>query len=836
MANLNQALAQAKQSCAQLTEEVETHKAKQWELAQQVEDLQLAAATATSKDSKITPSKAFREREGLSILGTPLRSARTQSNATPSRIFLPAETELDTLRTENKKLKQDLSCLQTNFEFTTRKSSQLRTEMKEAETAMSELQGQLDETLTSKEALQTKYDELLSDVKSKGSAQALAEKKQLQELTQQVETLEAELERVQQQNAELQTQVKSGHDKTQETRSMLDRLDSVKQSLSEEKSLMDCEMETLHGELERLQDKCHDLEDSTSLHQEEKKKSLGTIKALKARVTKLKNEKTELTGQLLKASEKLEQAHDKIQLHVEEVKALKVNLKAKDKENSLLCSQQKDQSRVPVEVEKLRAKLAETTDELNELRTKNDDYQTAKEHLEGKVSELSKQNSKLLRESRHASELALKVNTELERMEERVLSLEGDLEQERETHSATKVKLGDAKKELTVATTSQAECKAEVAKLLDRLSESEQKNFELSTELATCRKQAGVVKETHSDIEQKLMTLEEKLDAAEFALLEKESQISDLNCAYELMEAENSTLLSQVTSLSEMVSTRNFKLEAQHAHHVQHESEYLEIIAKISQLETEHGNCASIVGKLREENESLQASLEKSEVLKREAERAHRGLKSDIKRLEGSISVLKREKASLQDRLAVQDEKHSDMAERCDASESRVHQLERDLKTESLALVAAKNDLTLAKKKQRDIQTELSEKVESLENKLADMDLQQDTLRRDRVELKSRVSDLKAELKEQVLLNSSLKIQRDSLSEQYESLKESALSVLQSDSTLDSTTTAATTVSFRDPENVPVSPKGKGKAKGREMRGALRKSDRRRALNSVENL
>lgn len=825
MANLNQALAQAKQSCAQLTEEIETHKAKEWELAQKVEDLQLAAAAA-----KVTPSKAFREREGLVISGTPVRSRMPQSNCNSSRLFMHSDTEIDSLRTENKKLKQDLSCLQTNFEFTTRKTAQLRSDMKEMESAMSELQGQFDGNLTDKEELQAKYDELVSDRNSKGNSQALLEKKQVLGLAQQVKTLETELEKLQQQNLDLQAQLKCGLDRTMDTQNMLEKLDSVKQSLSNEKSVMDGEMDGLREELERLQGKCQDLESSTNTHQEEKRKSVGTIKALKSKISKLNREKSELSEQLVMASEKLDQVHDKIRLHVEEVKALKVNLKAKEKEILLLSSRKRDQADIPVEMKKLRAKVVETIDEMSELRSRKDSYQVAKESLEGKVADLRKANANLMRESKHASELTLKVNAELERMEDKAQGLEGDLEAERKQHAGTKRKLGEAEMGLSGIADVKAECEAELGKLLDRLSESEQRNFELTTELTSCRKEAGVVKETHSDIEQKLMALEENIDAAEFALLERESQLSDMNCAYELMEAENSTLLTQVTSLSEMVSTRNFKLEAQQAHCIQHESEYLEIMANISQLENEHGNCASVIQKLRETNDQLKESLETDESLKREMEGTISSLKRNIKELDQSFAILKKSKSDIQDQLAMQTSKYKDLSQKHGTSEARVRQLEQDFRVESISLVAARDDLNHTRKMNQQTKAELSEKVEALETKLTDMALQHSAFHRDRVELKSRVTDLRAELKEQVLLSSSLKIQRDSLSEQYESLKESALSVLQSDTPLDATMT------FGE-ENLPTTPpKGLGKGKGksrREPKGILKT---RKVLNPVQNL
>jgi chromosome segregation ATPase len=779
IASLNQALVQAKQTAAQLTEQVELHQRKQYELAQKLEDLE----SVGNRESRGTPAKFCRSCRKGTESNTPVKSARfTRSIMTPptTKEFMSTASEADTLRTENRKLKQDLSCLQTNFELTTQKSFQLRGEVKELESNMLELQNLFDNNLAEKMKLQSRLEEMKEGLKDNKEFQA-AGKEKIDELTQQVESLQGELEHMQKENHNLEEKLKSGADLTTERRNMIAKLDSVKQSLTGEKSAMEEEMTSLRAELEKLQDVSQNFMDASSSHQQESKKKTGTINALKSKLSKLSKEKSELTGELANASEKLDQACDKIQLHKDELKAMEIDLRAKDRQIASLSSDRKDQSKLPIEVETLRAKVIETLEEMSELRSKNEGLEGTKKRLDAKISELSKANTKLQRESKHSSELARKMNTELEKTEERVQSLEFDLDAKGKVCDTAQQKLKTIKAELSQMSQAKAGYEDEVKKLVEKIGEAEQQNFELTTKLAERDHQADVVTGKHSNIEQKLAELESKLDAAEFTVLEKESHISDLKCAYELMESENSTLLSQVTSLSEMVSTRNFKLEAHQMHTIRQESDIYEIMEKVSELETEHGGCAKIISDLKEENEGIKATLEKRSSSEMEAERKIALLKIEVGDLEKSVSTLRASNNDLKDEVARLASRNENLSRKCADADSEVHQLEKEIEAEKLTLTAVRDDLTLTKKALKDSEENTAKKIEDLEMKCSDYEMHCTDFARERTELKSHVLELRRELKEQALLSSALQIEKETLGDQFESFKLSALSVVQSE-------------------------------------------------------
>ena len=125
MANLNQALTHVKQTCSQLTEENDFLKDKQSEFLGKIEALK-SENDALAKKLK----EADSQRGDITYtLGTPTKIGGAKPATTPVKP-IPEETRLDTLVHENSKLKQELQCLQTNFQMTCSKSSQMKKEMK----------------------------------------------------------------------------------------------------------------------------------------------------------------------------------------------------------------------------------------------------------------------------------------------------------------------------------------------------------------------------------------------------------------------------------------------------------------------------------------------------------------------------------------------------------------------------------------------------------------------------------------------------------------------------------------------------------------------------------
>ena len=772
-ATINDALLQAKQACAELTEKNEAHQSKEWELIQKLEDLQLASSQELRP--KLLPCKVCRERD-LKISSTPVKKDGRSFSKQPCSF--PGETQLDSLRVENKKLKQSLSCLQTNFETTIQKSSQLRTQVKEMEVSTSEIQNLLDGNLAEKIALELKLGEMKDKLNQFSQA---GEKKQLTQMEQEVERLRGEMEHLQQDNWNIQEKLKKELNKDLKNGNIIAKMAAETQSLKEERSSLKDKVAKLHEDLGELQDKCLALEDSSSLHSETKRRNSAAIDSLKLKTSKLSTEKSELSEQTARASEKLDEAYDEIHSLNGKIKTLEVNLKVKEEENAVLSAKWSERSCLPDKVEHLHAKIAESAELIVELRSSIEDHEKAKEKFESKINELNRTNTKLNREVKHQSEMTKKMNVELERLEEKVQELEDELEEKKKIHDKVQRKLSDTKLKLARGESDVAGSVEEVNRLEATVKQLEEDNFLISAELKSGQREREFSRETQSDIQHKLLECEAKLDATEFTILEKESHISELRCTNDMMETENATLLSQVTSLSEMVSTRNFKIEAQQAHIVRHESELPEIMQRISQLESEHGGCERIIDELQSQHEEQLELLEQNSVDLYDLKQTISFLKAELKKGSESSKTLKITNSDLQDKVTSLSDKNDDLVDKCTATEALVSKLELELKSESAAVKSAEEKLRCAERRFRESDMEMNEKVEALESKSTDMQFLCERYQKEKVELKSRVMELQAEVRDLSQLTSDLESERDSLSQQYDLLKESALSVLQSD-------------------------------------------------------
>ena len=765
--NLNHALIQSKKMCAELTEQNEMHRRKEWELAQKLEDLQLANIAKV----KPVPCKVC-----IAQVHSPVKKEEKGGafSCTPGKP-LPGHTQAESLLIENKRLKQDLLCLQTNFELTSQKSSQLRSQVKEMEVSISKIQSILDKTLAEKEDLQCSLEKMKSESRNQFGLEMEKKKKEMADMSELVQKLQEEMEQLKTQNTDLQNKLK----KELKQRTNHDLVDTKTKSLTNEKLMMQEEVTALQEKLGEMEDRCQELESKSKAHLDEKKKSKGALAALKSKISQLTKEKAELLECLDNISKELDQAYDTIKSHDEEKKMLEIKINAKDKE--LLNAKRKEQPCLPSVVKKLEAKMAEMADEIEELCSINCTLEATKAKYEQTIAELNKSNSKLSRESRHGSDLARKMNSELEKMEEKIQDLEGDLARKSQKCNTIQQKLDEAKLRFSKAASAKSESEEDAKNMAAKLSELEQRNFKLSSNFESCRAERDHAKLASSNVEQKLSEVEAKLDAVEFAILERDSQISDMKCTTELMEAENSTLLSQVTSLSEMVSTRNLKIESQQIQMARHQSEVLDIMEKISDLETEHGGCAKAISELKKSNCDLKELQESIYAEKEEIEKNLASLKLKVRDLADSNAVLKVSNSDLQDKFSQLSAKNEELLQKISSSESCVDQLEKDLKSEKVSLRAKEDELRHTKKMYEEESARLEDRIDILKSKCSDLEYQCQEYHREKVELKSCVLELQAEVKEQAYISSELKKERDVLTEQYDQLKESALSVLHSD-------------------------------------------------------
>ena len=768
VANLNQALTHVKQTCSQLTDENDLLKDKQREFLNKIETLEHEKDTLVKKLS--TLSEINRQRENITrVSGTPSKVGGARAVTTPIKL-LPEETRLDTLVHENSKLKQDLQCIQTNFQITCTKSSQMKKEMKELEQAMNELQTQYDRTLNEKENIERKFDEARATSASQKGAKQMANEKN-EQLGKEIASLEGQMESLQRQNLELQTKLRKELQQSLESQDTIESLEVRIKTLTAEKVHADSELEQSQAELQEVQEELATLHGVHTQHSTLEQQAAEAVAGYKRKVVTLKTEKLELKAQLEQAGKSLDDAETKLQELQEKEASLLSKLASLEAKNATLHTQTKEQAHLPNEMQALHTKLAELSDQLEEVNTEKLSLEEAKEKVNGQVQELSKANKKLSRETKCNWDLVNKLQKELEKMETATLEA-GEKNKEKE-RALTKLvsEIDDLKLKLSSTETQKSMYEAEVDRLLKKLEELETSNFEISTKLNDVESESNSAKLTKSEREARVLELESRLQLLEGALLERDSITSDLKCAGELMECENATLVSQVTSLSEMVTARNSKVDSLHSQLSMYESETRDIVEKVTELETSHGQCTIIRHDLEDEIDTLKESLEAAKSKERETENTILTLKLKVMELQESNSgldaIITRIQEDTKSKVAQSDE----IAAQNTKLQSHVHTMKQELDSNVASLRAAQDEIEFLKKSITDIECSLKTEVDSLDKKCNDLRAQLDADERKKIELTSRVAELETKLREEKHMSSTLQEERDSATEQLSSVQ-----------------------------------------------------------------
>jgi len=778
LSNLASALKKSKDTCMERANHLSELERKNQELVAELEDLQL------ERDISFTNKR----RLSLSIPNSPLRhggnlvsSGATHSTcSTPSRA-IPEESQIISLQVENKRLKQELSCLQTNFQLTSKKSTHVRSELKDAVASLSELQAQYDDVVQEKLDVLSKLEIIRSEIQDNKMPKAEQER-QIRELKDEVEDLQAELGDSQKENLQFQLKFKSEGNKAKDEKAFISKLECRVKYLQEDKISLEKELAKVQNEASELQQQFH--ESSTS-QDSFKSKTSRAIEGLEIKVSRLTKEKNDITNDLDQAHKQLDRVQDDVESLQEDKKRLESKLQAREREISTLRVQANTNS-TSRDVETLQTENRSLKWELEDTQSKTKELENSKVSLEHLVSDLKAENKRLKvsisKETKKTEDVARKIITELEMSEAKAQALEVGLSAKTKECSNLEGKYELVESRLTSITNTKQSLDEQFRDLKEEAMELETKNCKLEAQFLDVQREK--LKEINdSEVSnEKITELESKLNAVEFAVLERDSIITDIRCSNEMMELENKSLLAQVTSLSEMVNARNLKLESQQVQINHHELEVYEIMEKISQLEVDHGNCGKTINQLTTQNDALKSSLDE-EIARKEALKDQvSSLKEEISKLKMSLSDVKLANTEMCGQYQELTSKHDDLHMRYSSMQERSYRLEIDLKSEKSSTSASQMELGFEQLKYKEEKVKLESQIESLLLKLQNSEKECSDLEQEKAYLNMQLSEFKTEVDNLKFSYTSLTREKDGLEEQYEKLKESALSILHSES------------------------------------------------------
>ncbi len=672
---------QSKQASTQLSEENEHFKSKERQLIQKLECTEKELAEklnelALSKESVLLPP---------THPPTPLRRGSHHTLSTPARP-LPEVTLVDSLQANNAKLKRDLECVQTNFQLTSHKSQQLKREKKEMEESLHELQTLFDKMAGENEDLKMKFDETRTNLANKHGNDSENSTK-IQTMIKTVAILEEDLDKFQKQNIELQEKLQHELSRSLEFQDIIEKMDQQAKTVKEEKSSLQLKLYDSLANLVTVEEQYTALRDTTASASAVSTK-IGGLKDLYAgQLDNLKQKKDDIEQKLEVAAKCVDEAQEKICSLTESKQSLEIKVSALEARNTALSRENKTLvASSTSEVGDLRLKYVELSEQSDDKNAIVHKLEADVLKLQSKIRDLEKIKSKLSHEASRNWTLANRCQKALEIQE--TINFELDKVRKQKTQECTTLEneLAKITIELTTASSKVTVLEDEKVNSLRQIKDTEQINFELTTKLDSIEFETESAKLSSCETQEKVFDLEERLESVKGKKLEKEAQLTSLKFTNEILEGENSTLLSQVTSLSEMVASRNEKIESLQAQLTKYDSEMTEIAQTIAELETEHGSCTKEKQALEDKIDCLKNSLQEALDFKKKAETKILSLKLDVKQMQDCNSGLEVINVDLQDKIQAQYSKIDDLNDCQELAEKRIKklQLEIEIKDDSL--------------------------------------------------------------------------------------------------------------------------------------------------------
>ena len=757
---------QAKQSVAQVSEENVVLKSREQELVDRCESL----------ERELSKASALVQQD---LAKTVPPSTPSKSCSLPSMLArpLPGQTEMESLQIENEKLKQELQCMQTNFQLMSQKFTTVRKEKKEIEKSLTELQAEFDRILAEKADTETKLEETRLTLCNKLSSMSTGQERQ-GELEQEVVSLREELSEVIAHNNRLQEQLKTEQGRLEAGEEFARQLQEKSKSLKEWKARAEDELETLNSRLRELEEELssHRQLKASKASQQQRQES-EAIAAYKQKLERIRGERRELEGKLREANQALDEEQGKNALLEKSNKALKRQLVGVESVQQELQEQREHGSGLLREVSELSDRLAAVSEENALLREECDRLEREQKQMMDQIEELTRSTKEECERAQSQEGVVRNLQDQLGRQESE-LSTAADTVREKETWCVSLTEqMEELQLELANIQNAKNHFEAEVGELVQKLEELEQANFELSTKLSDAHDETVLVTATRDEQSNKLEEIEQKCQDLQALLLEKEAQLSESLYTHKLIQSENVNLVSQVSTLSEMVAARNAKIESLQTEALCYESSTRDIMSQIVALEEEHGTCA-------QQRQALQDEIDRASFLAREGERRGRELSEEITSLRSRLRESREQYDSLQStnreldqKLRLQLDKVDELVCSTRQSEGRTQQLEQEVRERESAITSVRGELEFLTKSSNDQQTSLRAEIDSLNSQCGELRAKCEDYREAEVRAESEILHLQKQLNELQTVHTELVHDRQPLQDRYDEARSELIKV-----------------------------------------------------------
>ena len=437
------------------------------------------------------------------------------------------ESELDELKSENSKLKKDYDFFYNNYTVVCEKSQSYKQSIADGRKEIERLQDMLDVVNNDKELLQQQVEQLQTKLNTQTEQQTNEDK-------------------YQQQLQQLNKQLKEKASQLQQSNLLVDELKLELQTTRNKDTTDQPDIEQLYQEMLLLQGEL-------DMAKSETKSTTGKLAVLVQEKTALLESKDEISkdNDVLKDQVKCLEL-DFAELHKKFTALTSVHNELMD---SFETTASEDTTpyktpRKPLSVvEELHDKLKSTGKENEALKHQNQSVASSRDllqvQLKGAKHTIDKLKKEMYQIESTSNSIKSESDAEFENTKEKLQSIREALVMAHEEIDTLKIQLAEV----------QLRAK-DAEQLVTKSDELEKENFELAYSLSVAQEEANTAQKTSKELSDKLEKIDKKCAAMEKESAERESVIKELILSNDLMESENTSLLSQISSLTQAIKDK----------------------------------------------------------------------------------------------------------------------------------------------------------------------------------------------------------------------------------------------------------------------------------------
>jgi len=439
------------------------------------------------------------------------------------------EGELEELKSENSKLKRDYEFFYNNYTMVCEKSQSYKQSIADSKKEIERLQDMLDVVNNDKESLQQQVEQLQA------------------KLNTQTEQL-ADEDKHQQQLQQINEQLKERTSQLQQSNLMVDELKLELQTTRNKDTTDQPDIEQLYQEMLLLQGEL-------DVAKAETKAATDKLAVLVQEKTSLMETKDEISKDnvVLKDQVKCLEC-DFAELHKKFTALTSVhNELVESFETSEDVTPYKTPRKPLAVVEELHDKLKSAGKENETLKHQNQSVASSRDllqiQLKGAKHTIDKLKKEMYQIENTSNSIKSESDAEFKNTKEKLQSTREALVVAHEEIDKFSIKLAELQLRAKDA-------EQQVEQLMKKSDELEKENFELTYSLSVAQEEANAAKKLSKELSDEMGKIDKKCEAMEKKSVERESVIKELILSNDLMESENTSLLSQISSLTQAIKDK----------------------------------------------------------------------------------------------------------------------------------------------------------------------------------------------------------------------------------------------------------------------------------------